>query len=85
MLLGRASYRRFAAALAVDLEGDPDLAATLSLGFRIAGVYWTSIKANDFADHGDLPEITRGLAGDLISLADRLALYAKAKKALGIE
>jgi predicted chitinase len=85
LITGRGSYQRFGAVVGVDLEKEPDRAAEWSVGFRIAGVLWTTKKANGFADQGDLQSITRALNGGLIGQAERIAWYVRSKKALGIE
>lgn len=87
-LTGRANYRRCGAALGLDLEGDPEQAATPQVGFRIAGWYWTTHPAvardcNQLADMQDFIGITRAINGGLNGLASREAYYARAKAVLG--
>ena len=49
-LTGRANYRVFGNALGLDLVGNPALAATKEVAFRIAGLYWRSGGLNALAD-----------------------------------
>jgi len=85
-LTGLDGYRGMGAALGVDLVGNPDLAATPRVGFRIAGRYWATHDCNRLADSADqawaFQAITRAINGGLNGLASREAYYAKAREAL---
>jgi predicted chitinase len=81
-LTGRDNYRRFGAALGLDLEGEPDQAATPAVGFRIAGLYWKNRDINTPADAGDIREVTRRINGGFNGLADRTDHYERAKAVL---
>jgi putative chitinase len=82
-LTGADNYREYGAALGVDLVGNPDLAATPAVGFRIAGRYFAVNGCNELADAGDFTTITRRINGGLNGLADREMYYTKAKEVLG--
>jgi putative chitinase len=85
-LTGRANYRACGAALGLDLEGDPWLAADPQVAFRIAGWYWSTHACNALADSGSeaaFRAITREINGGLNGLASRERYYALAKEALG--
>ncbi|MFI5777267.1 glycoside hydrolase family 19 protein [Nocardia sp. NPDC051570] len=77
-LTGRANYRAAGAALGLDLEGDPGLAADPAIGFRIAQWYWTSRDLNALADTGDLAAVTRAVNGCYHGLAAREVYYRRA-------
>ena len=83
-ITGRSNYRRYGEMLGVDLEGNPDLAATPQTAFEIAGVYWQSNGLNELADVQDFIGITRRINGGLNGLADRQRYYETAKRVLGI-
>ena len=82
-LTGLDGYRGIGAALGVDLVGDPDLAATPEIGFRIAGHYWRVNGCNEKADAGNFEAVTRAINGGLNGLASREAYYARAREVLG--
>lgn len=82
-LTGRANYRKAGAALGIDLESDPDQAATPAVGFRIAGWYWTTHGLNARADVSDFDGITRAINGGLNGKTQRDAYYMTALTALG--
>ena len=81
-LTGRANYRKFGQALGLDLEADPDQAATPAVGFRIAGLYWKNRGINVPADADDIREVTRRVNGGSNGLADRTEFYERAKGVL---
>ncbi|MFF0491218.1 glycoside hydrolase family 19 protein [Nocardia sp. NPDC004068] len=81
-LTGRANYREAGAALGLDLEGDPELAARPDIGFRIAQWYWNSRDLNQLADAADFVAITRAINGGYHGLADREAYYYRALEVL---
>jgi predicted chitinase len=58
-LTGRANYRAAGEALGVDLETQPELAATPEVAFRVAGWFWKGHDLNEFADAGDFLAISR--------------------------
>src|SRR4029078_6237722 len=60
-LTGRANYRAAAKALGLDLEAQPQLAATPEVGFRVAAWFWTTRKLNALADTGNTIGITRAI------------------------
>lgn len=82
-LTGRANYREAGAALGLDLEGTPELAAQPDIGFRIAQWYWTSRNVNALADAGDFAAVTRAVNGGYNGLAARQEYYARALEVLG--
>ncbi|MEW6737920.1 MAG: glycoside hydrolase family 19 protein [Acidobacteriota bacterium] len=83
-LTGRANYRRAGLALGVDLEGEPERAATSELGFRIAAWYWQSRDLNTLADKGLFDKITYKINGGLNGKAERDKYYQRALKALSL-
>lgn len=81
---GRANYKKYGGLLGVDLVGQPELAATPEVGFRVAGVFWKLNGLNGLADRQEFEKITRRINGGLTGLEDRLKYYKAAKKALGV-
>lgn len=81
-LTGRANYRAAGKALGLDLEGQPTIAATPNVGFRIAGWFWTSRGLNALADQSNFREITRRINGGYNGYADRVQFYNRALKVL---
>jgi putative chitinase len=79
-LTGRYNYRVFGAALGLDLESTPDLAAQPEIGARIALEYWKQKGLNALADADDIVEITRRINGGQNGLADRREYLATAKR-----
>lgn len=70
-LTGRANYRSEGQTLGIDLEGNPDLAATPEVAVQVACLYWKSHNLNAYADQDDINSITRRINGGLNGLADR--------------
>jgi putative chitinase len=81
-LTGRENYRVFGKVLGLDLEGNPDLAATPEVAFRTAGAFWKSKGCNQLADIPDFRGITKKINGGFIGLAERQAIYERAKAVL---
>jgi len=84
-ITGRTNYDKVGKALGIDLISNPvlleqPLAAALS-----AGWFWQTHGLNDLADKGDFIGITKRINGGTNGLADRQALYAKAKQILGVK
>jgi predicted chitinase len=77
-LTGRANYRAAGAALGLDMENDPELAARPDIGFRIAQWYWTSHGINTLADAGDFAAVTTAINGGYTGLTDRENYYHRA-------
>jgi putative chitinase len=85
-ITGRANYRKYGKLLGVDLENNPDLAATPEVGFRIACHYWRYRSAwgdlNDYADQGDFDHTVLGVNGGWYGYDDRVWYYNQALGAL---
>jgi putative chitinase len=75
MLTGRDNYREFEIALGIPLLANPDLAAGLEAGARIAARFWKTRGANELADIGDVVGITWKINGGTVGLAARKKLY----------
>lgn len=84
-LTGRNNYRRAGAALKLDLEGRPELAADPAIGCRVAGWFWKTHGLNELADKGEFRQITKVVNGGYNGLARREAFYKRAKDALGVK
>jgi putative chitinase len=85
-ITGRANYRAAAKAIpgAPDFEANPELLEAPRWGCQAAGWYWASRNLNALADVGDFERITRKINGGLNGQAERLALWATAKRSLGV-
>ncbi len=81
-LTGRSNYRAAGRALGLDLEANPQRAADIDVGFRVAAWFWTSRGLNALADAGDFREITRRINGGFNGLAHREAYYRRALELL---
>lgn len=86
-ITGRANYLEFGAILGLQLEVHPEIAATPEAGFRIASCYWQRRKLNELADTESLyafREITRRINGGTNGLANRCAIWDRARRALDL-
>ena len=77
-LTGRANYRSAGLALGIDLEGNPQRAADLDVGFRVAAWFWMSHNLNALADAGEFNLITRKINGALNGIESRRKYYHRA-------
>jgi putative chitinase len=83
-LTGRANYAIAAVALDLDLLNHPELLEQPEHAAMSAAWFWWNRKLAPIALDGDFVELTRRINGGTNGLADRQALYAAAKQALGI-
>jgi len=86
-ITGRANYRQAGAALEIDLEGNPDQAATPAIGCLIAAWYWADRRLNQLADEDSedaYRRITRRINGGYNGWQDRRAYWQRARLALGM-
>lgn len=83
-ITGRFNYRKYGQLLSLDLEGNPDLAATTQVGFETACQFWKLNGLNELADIPNFTAITKKINGGLNGQADREKYYARAKQALGV-
>jgi len=81
-LTGRANYASVGEALGVDLERQPELAATPELAFRVSAEFWSSRGLNERADEGDFGGITQVINGGQNGRASREAYHAAAERAI---
>ncbi|MGX9781942.1 glycoside hydrolase family 19 protein [Janthinobacterium lividum] len=79
---GRANYAVCGVALGLDLLAAPQLLEQTTAACRSAGWFWQSRGLNRLADAGDQERVTRRINGGVNGLAERLALYAAARKVL---
>ncbi|WFR77820.1 glycoside hydrolase family 19 protein [Janthinobacterium rivuli] len=79
---GRANYAACGVALGLDLLAAPQLLEATTFACRSAGWFWQSRGLNGLADAGDQERVTRRINGGVNGLAERLALYAAARKVL---
>jgi putative chitinase len=84
-LTGRNNYRKAGAALHLDLESKPELAAQPDVGYRVAGWFWKTHGLNELADKGEFVQITKRVNGGTHGLARREEFYKRAKEVLGVK
>ncbi|MGI5862173.1 MAG: LysM peptidoglycan-binding domain-containing protein [Myxococcales bacterium] len=82
-LTGRYNYRAAGAALGIDLENNPERAADIDVGFRVAAWYWNSRNLNKYADARNFDAITYRINGGYNGKASRDAYYRRALQVLG--
>lgn len=83
-ITGRANYDAVGDGLCLDCTTNPDLLASDQYAPVSAAWWWSSHGLNALADEGDFLTITRVINGGTNGLPDRMALWAKAKQALGV-
>lgn len=81
-LTGRANYAAAGADLGLDLVAQPELLEQPEHAAMAAAWFWASRGLNDLADRGDFEGITRRINGGLTGLAERRALWERAKAVL---
>lgn len=81
-ITGRANYAACGAALGLDLVASPALLEQPVNACRSAGWFWKTHGLNELADAGDQVKVTRRINGGTNGLAERLALFDAAKRAL---
>lgn len=84
-LTGRANYRQAGQTLGLDLEGDPFQASKKEVGFRIAGLFWSTRGLNELADRGTdsaFRQISIRINGGINGLDERFHFYDRAKALL---
>ena len=81
-ITGRINYAACGKALGLDLLAQPALLEQTVNACRSAGWFWQSRGLNALADAGDQVAVTRRINGGTNGLADRLALFAVAKRVL---
>lgn len=82
-ITGRDNYRRYGAKLGVDLENNPDLAATPQVGHRVAACFWAQRGLNELADRREFTQITRAINGGTLGISERRTYYERALLVLG--
>lgn len=82
-ITGRANYAACSKALGLDLLAKPELLEQTVNACRSAGWFWQANGLNALADAGDQMKVTRRVNGGTNGLAERLALFAVAKRVLG--
>lgn len=83
-LTGRANYAAYAAASGVDAVARPELLLTPETAADSAGWFWHANGCGALADKRDWKGLSRRINGGDNGLAERLALTAKALKALAV-
>jgi len=81
-ITGRANYAKCGEALGLDLISHPELLELPQHAAMSAAWFWKQKGLNDLADRDQFNIITRRINGGLNGLADRLALWEKARKVL---
>lgn len=83
-ITGRANYKACGEALGLDLLNQPELLELPQHAATSAAWFWYSRGLNSLADRGDFVGITRKINGGTNGIADRQALWEKARKVLGV-
>jgi putative chitinase len=84
---GKANYKTYGERLGLDLVANPNLAADPMVSIRMAILYWSDLKLNDWADKDDLLAVSRGINGGSPTrniqpngMSDRRTWYARISK-----
>lgn len=83
-ITGRANYKACGEALGLDLIKSPELLEQPQHAAASAAWFWHSRGLNSLADQGDFVGITRKINGGTNGLADRQALWDKARQVLEV-
>ena len=80
MVTGRANYAAMGKALGIDLLAKPEMLAQSPHSELASGQWWKDHGCNAFCDRDDFVGLTKRINGGTNGLADRQALYAKARQ-----
>lgn len=81
-ITGTRNYLLCLIALDIDALNYPEQLETPEFACRSAAWFWWNNRLNELADKGDFLTITRRINGGTNGLADRQALYERARKVL---
>ncbi|PIF52353.1 putative chitinase [Pseudomonas sp. 29] len=81
-ITGRENYAKCGEALGLDLISHPELLELPQHAAMSAAWFWKQKGLNDLADRNEFITLTRRINGGLNGLADRLALWEKARAVL---
>ena len=79
-ITGRANYGTYGSKLGLALTASPALAEDPVTALNIACIYWKKRNIDSPAGTNDIGEVTRRINGGTNGLADRTALFRKARK-----
>src|SRR5918999_1453277 len=80
MVTGRTNYAAMGKALGLDLIAHPELLAQSPQSELASGQWWKDHGCNEICDRDDFVGLTRRINGGVNGLADRQALYARARE-----
>lgn len=83
-LTGRNNYQSFADSIETPIEDIPAYLATFEGAVQSACWFWETNNLNQWADVGDIKELTRRINGGYIGLEDRIKHYRHALLVLGV-
>lgn len=83
-ITGRRNYQLCGFALHLDLIAQPELLEQPEYACRSAAWFWHNANLNALADQGDFDRITKKINGGQNGRDERRALWATAKKVLGV-
>lgn len=83
-ITGRSNYEQVSDALSIDFMNNPHELETPVNAAKSAAWYWSTRGCNALADAGKFDAVTRKINGGTNGMADRLARWDVAKKALGV-
>lgn len=83
-ITGLSNYLRCGEALGLDLVNKPEQLEEPQHAAASAAWFWHQAGLNSLADRGDFVGITRKINGGTNGLAEREALWEKARKVLGV-
>mgnify|MGYP001594111634 FL=1 len=81
---GRNWYERAESELGIDCVEHPELLEEPINACRVSGWWWSVNKCNDLADQNDIRKVTKKVNGGLNGLADRIAIWDRAKDVFGL-
>lgn len=81
---GHDNYVKVMMAIGIDCVAHPELLEEPTNGARASAYFWQSNGLNVFADSGDIVDCTKRINGGTNGLADRIARWNVAKKAMEV-
>lgn len=83
-LTGKINYTNFAMSIETPVEEIPAYLQTFEGAVQSACWFWETNRLNQWADAGDIKELTRRINGGYIGLEDRMKHYTHALHVMGI-